>query len=515
MTGSRPAGPVALAAGGCGVLSVLTLAVVAAAGDSVAGPGLGAGTWTPPWDAGLAPSPGLVTVALAVACLLGGAAVGLGLVAVRRGARLGAGPMTGRRAATLAGVAVAVLVCVPPLGSADHLSYAAYGRIAAQGDDPYLVAPIEWRGGTDPVAGAVQPPWQRTPSIYGPVATAVQAGAAWVGDGSLRLTVWCWQLVAGSAFLLTGRLLDRLTRADPAARARAAVLWTFNPLLLGQLVLGAHLDVLAAAAALAGLALAARSAVLQWTVGGAALGVAAGIKAPYALVGLAVCWGLGSLARQPGGARQGWRRAGWGLLGALLVLVPAHLWAGPHSYDQVGRATRFVSFATPWRLLIDHTGLRPVVRPAALLLAVLLAVLLARGLARQPTADRQPTDLLDPVRRSAATAAVVLCGAWVLSVPYALPWYDAMVWAFLPLVPAGRLDGVLLARLGVLAVAYVPGRVTGLTDQVERVTLGFRREVAPWLLLAGLIAVVLWSLSGSPRSRQPADGPRPARAPGR
>jgi hypothetical protein len=510
----------AAAATACAAWSVLLMAAVAFGGDSAASPGLGAGTLTPPWDVGAHPGPWPVTLALALAVLLGAAAVGLGLLEVRRGAR----PHP-RRVAVLAGVAVAVLVCVPPLGSADHLSYAAYGRIAASGDNPYTVPPIEWRGGTDPVAGAVQPPWQRTPSIYGPVATAVQAATAIGGraagpGGALRLTIWLWQLIAGACFLLTALVLDRLTRADPAARARAAVLWTLNPLLLGQLVLGAHLDVLAAAAALLGLALSGEGNRWRWLAGGAALGVAAGVKAPYALAGLAVCWGLRAAGR------EGWRRAGWGALGALAVLVPAHLWTGPHTYDQVDAASKFVSFATPWRLLVDHLGARPVVRPAAVLLAVVLAALLARRFTRPASAAAPEAETpcgatasappADPVLRSAATATVVLGAAWVLSVPYALPWYDVMVWAFLPLV-AGHpvLDGALLLRLAALALAYVPGRVVGLGPDVERVTLGFRRDVAPWLVLLALSAVVAWTLAGRPRPPRPAGGPRPAPAPGR
>jgi len=87
-------------------------------------------------------------------------------------------------------------------------------------------------------------------------------------------------------------------------------------------------------------------------------------------------------------------------------------------------------------------------------------------------------------------AALALAAAWVLVAPYALPWYDAMVWAPLALVAASPLDGPLLARLAVLALAYVPGRVVGLGPGVETVTLGFRRYVAPVLVLAVIVAVV-------------------------
>jgi hypothetical protein len=355
-----------------GVLAVLLVAAVAAAGDSAAVPGLGPATWYPPWDADLGLGSGLVTVLLVVAVGLGGLTVGLGLLALHRGERPAA------RTVVIAALgAVLLLTAVPPLGSADHLSYAAYGRIAAAGDDPYVVDPLAWRDGTDPVARAVQPPWQHTRSVYGPVATAAQAVAAELGHGSLRATIWFWQLLAGAAFLATGFTLDRLTRHDPRSRGRAAVLWTLNPLLLSQLVLGAHMDVIAVAAAVGAIALAARR---PWWAG-VLLGTAVGSKITFALFGLAILWGLRTCPRPV------WlRRAGLGLLGAAVVLVPAHLWSGPHTYDQLHQASRMVSLATPWRPLVDQLDpvfggvVRTVVGPLALLGGLGLAVLLARRL---------------------------------------------------------------------------------------------------------------------------------------
>ena len=73
----------------------------------------------------------------------------------------------------------------------------------------------------------------------------------------------------------------------------------------------------------------------------------------------------------------------------------------------------------------------------------------------------------------------------------------------------------LLARLTVLSLAYVPGRVVGMSATVERFTLDFRRDVAPWLNLAVLVAVIV--LAARRRSpRPPADDRRPeAPVPGR
>ncbi len=267
-------------------------------------PPVGPRTVTPPWNVDLQPSSALVTALLWLAALLGALAVALGLRAVAAGVR-----PAPRRVAAAGLIAVAVLVAVPPLGSADHLSYVAYGRIAAEGGDPYAVPPSAWHGGTDPVVSGVRPPWQDTPSVYGPVATGVMTATAWLAGSSLRLSVWLWQLVTGAAFLAVGLLLDRATRGDPAARARAAVLWTLNPLLLWQLVLGAHVDVLAAAFAVGALVAGVRRPLLA----GVLLGAATGIKAPYALAAVGLLWGLRAVPRPdrgPRGAARAGRRAG-------------------------------------------------------------------------------------------------------------------------------------------------------------------------------------------------------------
>ncbi|GMA86936.1 hypothetical protein GCM10025868_21860 [Angustibacter aerolatus] len=91
----------------------------------------------------------------------------------------------------------------------------------------------------------------------------------------------------------------------------------------------------------------------------------------------------------------------------------------------------------------------------------------------------------------AALAAVVLGAAYVLAAPYSLPWYDALAWAPLLLVAATPLDLLLLVRLVAYAVAYVPGRVEGVSQGVTDVTLGYRRGVTPWIGLAVLLGLVV------------------------
>ncbi len=123
--------PAARLAGVAGGLAVALLAGTAALGTSAAVPPLGPRTLLPPWDLAVEPASWFVTGILWLAAALGAVAVGAGLRAVAAGGR----PRP-RQVAALAVAATAVLLVVPPLGSADHLSYAAYGRITAQGGDP-------------------------------------------------------------------------------------------------------------------------------------------------------------------------------------------------------------------------------------------------------------------------------------------------------------------------------------------------------------------------------------------
>jgi hypothetical protein len=506
---ARPASGSGLTAWALGLAAVagLLLLGAAAAGPSAVSPALTAGSgWRatlPPWSLGLAPAPGLITAVVDAGYLLGAAGVGLGLLAARRGASV-------PRAAVWIACAAAVLaVLLPPIGSADHLSYAAYGRIAAGGGDPYVVPPASWAGGGDPVAGAVEPPWTTTPSVYGPVATAVQAGVSLAGADSVRATVWCWQLICLAGWLFVGLALIRHGRNGSAA-GRAGWLWLLNPVLFGLLLLGAHVDLLAAAAGLAAVLLAGRRPVLA----GALLGAAVGIKLTAVLIGPAVVWALWRRHR-----RGCWRPIGLGLLGSAAVLVPAHLWAGAHVFDQLGRARRFVSLATPWRPLVDavteplgNDTTRAAVVLATPVVVIGLAVLIwrAAGVSLRCNDSRlgdpvaAASDAAGQVTRDAALGSVVLGAAYVLGAPYSLPWYDALAWFPLALVGSGALDAVLLARLTAYAVAYVPGRVIGSSQRVQDLTLGYRREVAPWIGLALLLALGLLAR----RRATPACSPR-------
>jgi hypothetical protein len=544
-------------------LSFGLLLLVAAAGPSAAKPGLGPRGWAP-GSLPITLSSALVTAVLWTAYLLGAVAVALGLWRGSAwghrssGSRPGSGSElesgsdetesdldsgsadaeseSSESAKSRSGrswpgrsalpwfwplVLAALALATAPFGSADHINYAAYGRIMAQGGDPYVVAPITFAGGADPVTSAVEPPWTLTPSVYGPFATALQTVSSHLGGDNLRQTVWVWQLIVVGSWLLVTFLLRRAA-LENAARGRVDLLWTANPLIFGVAVLGAHVDLLATALALAAVVLAARR---PW-IAGLLLGAAVSTKITYAIVGLAILWSWRSLGRSC------LVRKVVGLAASsLAVFVSLDLWAGPHVFGQLLKSANGISLATAWRPVVNLLSVvvpsgtaRTVVSVASTVAVVVLAWALARlvrsapittqtlgtspravastgGVAPQ-TQQRQQTQQT----RSAMTATFVLATAYALGAPYALPWYDALTWATLPLLLASSLDAILLARLTVMAMAYVPGRVVAMSSDVESLTLGFRKIVGPlsaWLVWLAIAHVARreWSRSSPAGSR--------------
>lgn len=452
------------------VLGVGLLLLVAAAHPNAAKPPLGPRGWAP-GDLPVHLGSAAVTAVLVVAYTAGALSVWLTRTAPRSTTWLWA-----------CGLGVLALL-TSPIGSADHVNYAAYGRITAGGGDPYVEPPLLWAGGADPVTSAVQPPYQLTPSIYGPVATALMTLASLVGGDNLRQTVWVWQVLVVLSWLGVRWLM---LRSQVAAPGRVDQLWTLNPVVFGVVVLGAHVDVVASVFAVAACVYAVRSPLL----GGVLVGAAAGSKVTYAVAGLGILWSWRALRGRPLAVRCSLLATGF-----VVVTVAGLVWAGPHVFEQLGRARRQVSLATPWRPVVElltgplpSDAVRTLVTVGAVVVFVLLAVALAVVVARPAGAGPG-----DPVG-SALVATFVLTTAYTLSAPYSLPWYDALTWATLPAVAAGALDLVLLVRLWALALAYVPGRVVGMTDHVESLTLGWRRYLAPYVVLLSWAAVAWLAL---------------------
>jgi hypothetical protein len=438
----------------------------------------------PPWALDAHPSPYLA-VPLTAAGLAAGT---VGLVLVLRAMR--SGWSVPARAVLVAGLLAAVaLTLVPPFGSSDQLSYAAYGRMLVTGHNPYTTTPAQLAALGDPVARAVQD-WFTTSSVYGPLATAVQGMASLVGGTSARLTVFVLALANLSAFAVTALLLHRMTRSDPARQLRAALLWACNPLLLQLLVAGAHVDVQAVVCCVAAVAVLfgpwpeqgpgdRPPRVGRAALAGGLIGLGFAVKVSDLLVGLGLAIALVLLLW------PAWRRLlpllaafGAGLVATAGAAVAA---GGPAMLRQLSRESGMVSIGSPWRvirsgvhLVVGGTAATDIVKFGATALAVVLAVLLIRGLpgasAGSDRAGHEGAALTAPrggLAAAGASVAFALVLAWLFAWPYVLPWYDALAWALLPLVPLGpAVEGVywlLIARTAALGLGYLPARETDVT----------------------------------------------------
>jgi hypothetical protein len=488
-TMARPAGPEPVAVRpdrASGLAGWAAIAAIGAALVLIVTAGLLRRSWMPPvlimpvhgppWEITALVSPRTVVVVIWIAGLLTSAGVVAGLMAVRRG-----WPVPVRALIVIAVLAVAAITVLPPFGSTDALDYAIYGHIVALGHSPYVTTPAEYSR----LAGlrfGVPRDWAHDPSVYGPLATAEQFAAARLGGFSLARTVFWLKLGNDLAFGAIAFAADRAFRADRAARTRAHLLWTANPLIIWSVVAGAHLDVLAAAVGLAGLLIADRHAgrdngrrsVAAALAAGLCVGAAADIKAAFALYGLGLAW---SLRRKPGHLLAA-------AAGAAAILVPSYALAGLPAIRALStRAAGGLGYGF-YGLFLTHVGslsLRDVV-PIAVCVLVPLAWVALR---------RIPSGRDD---QQAVRAALALSLAWLLVWPHQFAWYSVMIICVLVFFPASRLDWLAVSWLAVMTIADMPGLGSApgfplgpVLGRIQHEDLG---RVAPAVMLAALAAFI-------------------------
>ncbi|MFA1552285.1 polyprenol phosphomannose-dependent alpha 1,6 mannosyltransferase MptB [Actinomadura chokoriensis] len=443
---------------------------------------------------GARPSPSALIIALWLALIAGACGTMAGLAALRRGWRprprvLAAGGL----------LIAAVFVLLPAMGSSDMLNYAAFGRMSVLGHSPYEMTPIELRRLGDPIGLLTTKSWEDAPSVYGPVATATEWAASRLGGTSMAWTIFWLKVWNGAAFALGALALDRMAERDPARRARAHLLWTLNPLLLWHLIGGGHVDGLCAGLAIAALWAGRRAlrpgsrpgAVGFGVAAGVLLGAAVGSKAPFALLGLGMVWAA---------RRSPWPVAG-GALGASAVLVPGYLATGPEAIRVLVARGADPSWIGPWKMIMIGTGGRPpswVLSWGVLALTVLVAVVFLRGLLPRG-GEAPPPDV---------RVALAFGLAWTVVSPVYFPWYEAMLFPLVALVPASRLDGIEIGRTAVASVASVPGLGVVITALPMQLTAAITAMiVTPLVLLVTGIMLVHGSLARSRRSARAGSGP--------
>lgn len=484
----------------CALCAAL-IVVLGLLGPSTAEPLFGPAGKAPPWFVPVGPPDLLVFLLVGLVLLFGAAAVVGGLAATR----LGWSPPS-----TLllfgSGWAVAAVMCVPPLGTTDPLNYAAYGRMAALGLNPYRTTPWQLALTGDPVGQlSIAEPWLHIPSVYGPLVTLTEWAAAGLGGLSMVRIVWLLSLLSGAAFLGVGALLLRLAGPDPGRRVRTQLLWSLNPVLLWNLVAGLHVDVLGVLLVACGLFALRRSAVVT----GLALGAAAAVKLTFGALALPLAWSL--------------RRDRRPLIRAAAVGGAVAATSYAFAFDAIRNAenvSKDVATGTPWilgerRVLVPvfGTGGAPV---ATVVLEVLLvAALTALLLGALPAV--QESDLLQTTART--TLAFV--AAYLLTTAYVRPWYDAVAWLLLAMLPRSWFDLALLAHTTLLTLPFDPGLPYPLHPHwlnTLALELGYRIvPIVQAVLVAVTVGVCLRRIRNGPpppawRRLRPRAGRRPSQS---
>ena len=315
---------------------------------------------------------------------------------------------------------VAVMVSLTPVGSSDTASYAAYGRIAAQGGNPYTTNPQAW--GDYAYSFAVGSLWKKQPSVYGPIATVVQRFAASIGGANVATTVWVLMILNGAVFIGVGLLLLK-TSDDPV---RATLFWTANPVLIQQLVSGGHLDTFVAAATICSIQVARRVPGVRGDVlVGVLIGLACGVKIYAVLIGIGLAW---PLLR-----RHEWMRAARVAVVSLATLALEYSFYGLAALKPLFGGLKLVTLPSPW-WSFDKIGLALGVSDTTMTTAISclwpVALIVVAWLIYRRISSDQPQEVVMPF---------ALTFAWVLVAPWVFAWYTAAAWAALTQLPRNRM----------------------------------------------------------------------------
>ena len=424
----------------------------------------------PPWFVHAHVSPVQAAIVTWLAVLIGSTGLASGLVAVRRDWR--PSPLLLMFGSLLAVIA---LMMIPPEGSADMLSYAAYGRIAALGHSPYTYLPTQLKLSGDPVGTVAGLGWLDLPSPYGPVATVIQEVASRLAGDSVARTIFWLKVWNGLVYLALVLTLDRLLRADASRRMRAHLLWSLNPLMLWAVMAGGHSDGLAMGFGAAAFFAARRVNSRRMLLAGVLLGLAAMVKLPLALFGAGLAWA----------ARRSPRALAALGIGAAVITVPCCLLAGRASIMAVVNWPKVAQVMyVPWyplaRALHWHDPAARI-NTLGMISFVVLSVILLRCM------PPGPSDF------PAVRAGLALVLALLVVSPQQRSWYDVIIFLPLALLPASRLDWIVLIRAIAGALGGLPSLFpdrSHLSRLAETVRLGTVAMVPITLTIVGV--ALLW-----------------------
>jgi hypothetical protein len=491
-------------AAACITVSLLVMFFVSVAGPSIVVPAMAhAPDSAPPWWISLRLGRPTALFLSWGAAVIGAIGVGAGLLAVPRGARVPVRPLL-----AVSFVAIAIFTFLPAAGTTDTQSYAIDGNMIVLHHSPYVFTPATMVTLGDKLAVGSPYTWAHQLSDYGPIASAEEWVSAELGGTSMALITFWLKLFVALAFGAVVLLLDRLLRDNPAMRLRAHLLWSLNPLLLWEIVASGHIDGLAIAFGLAGLAAlrftpdGAKPTLARCAAAGTLLAAAACTKSPFVLFILAALW---AVRRSP--ARIASLLGGW-----LFVTVVSYAIAGWPAVKVLSQRGQQITWDNLYQVLYRPFGLAgPLgadnipgwVFPLALALFIGVALL---AFFRLP--DRVPG-------LPAVSPALALSLAWIFFWPFQRPWYDVMIIALLALYPASGLDVVVLVRLGFAAVTYMEaGRVFRMPwfQQIQFIEGEWITSAVRFLTAAALIWMCVTDRWGGRPDRLSPDAPAGAAA---
>jgi hypothetical protein len=360
-------------------------------------------------------------------------------VAVRASARLSARTV-------LMGIAAihALVLLAPPLLSTDVFSYQFYGRMGnLYGANPYLAGPHALA--LDPLFPYIGAKWVNTPTVYGPLFTALSYVLAPL---SIAASALVYKAIAAGASLGTIAIVWNAARLRGIDPVKAVALVGLNPLVVVYGVGGAHNDLLMMLLLMAGVYMVlnqrerAGSAVM---VAAAAIKLTAGVMLAFAIAS--------------GGGRRARDRRRDVLIGAsaaaALVAGLAFLWFGDgplHLFATVKK----VQSQGDWHSIPGFIGARlggSFGHVAGIVLGVAFVAICCWLLRRVWRGQ------LDWIDAGAWTAAALLLTASSL-----LPWYVAWLIPLAALATDRRLWRVAIVTTEVVGaiqlLGYIPHGTT-------------------------------------------------------
>ncbi len=229
-------------------------------------------------------------------------------------------------------------------------------------------------------------------------------------------------IMTGAAYLAAGYLLLR-SAANPV---RAGLIWAANPLLIYVLVMGGQLDAFVALAGIAAILIWRRGATVWHDLAtGVLIGIALGIKINAAFVALGIAV---PLIRE-----RSWARLLRTAAAAAVTAFGLYFFTyGVTALKPLPQASGRVISPSFWWLfqkIGDHLASPATINALIGVLWPLLLLALAWYLYNR----------LSPDVPAVLAATCALTFAWVLVAPWSLPWYTAVAWVTLALLPRNSL----------------------------------------------------------------------------